>query len=553
MSDDAQTTDASAPALRRRDFEPLRHAERQLLAACMRGEIAKIGFVRPVDASAGNRVRASFIAFLARGGADPRRAPRRIQLIGAWIEGRLDLSGASIVSSLWFYRCAFDAAPMFDQARLAGSLAFPGCALPGLHAEGCRIAGDLLLNAGCSTSAEVELSRAVVRGRVDASRASLCADLPGVAVPLRAVGLRVAGDLLIGDGLVANGTLQLTDARIGGDLRAGLARLGGLADDGGGRGDALDLERAWIGGDLRLDAGFSVAGRLRLRRVRVDGDLDASGAALDLVGDAAWGGAAVLQLDRARIAGTLRLTRLQTPLRGVSLVGARAGALADDALTWGDRLALDGFSYARFADDAPVDADFRIGWLMRQRSAHLQADFRPAPWRRLVRVLRRGGHDAAAREVSIRAEMLRGRSGGVGRGLPAPLQVFARAGHRVWGVVAGYGHRPGRLVGWIAALWLVSGLLYWEAAGQGAITAARGAPGRAFEPLVYSLDQLLPGIDLRQRRDWQPLAAGNCMDGNERGCWGAVAWWTGVAEALLGWAGCLALALMLARARQRDR
>lgn len=553
MSEPAQTADGGTVASRPRDFEPLRRAEQQLLAACRRGEIAKIGFVRPGEASAGNSVRAAFVAYLARGGADPRRAPRRIQLIGAFVEGRLDLAGAAITSSLWFYRCGFDAAPQFDQARLAGSLAFPGCALPGLHAEGCRIAGDLLLNAGCTTSAEVELSRAVVRGTLDASRASLCAEGPAIAVPLRAIGLRVDGDVAIGDGLVAGGALQFTGARVGGHFRAGLARLGGPAENGGGRGVALDLERAWIGGDLRLDAGLSVAGRVKLRQVRVDGDLDASGAAFDLVGDAAWGEAAALGLDRARIAGTLRLTRLQRSLRGVSLLDARVGTLDDDALTWGGQLSLDGFAYGRFADDAPMDAEFRIGWLMHQQRAHLDTEFRPGPWRRLARVLRRSGHDDAARDVAIAAEALRGRSARFGQGVPAPLRPLARVAHRAWGLLAGYGHRPGRLVAWIAGLWLCCGLLYWGAQEQGAIGPTPPAAGGSFAPWIYSLDQLVPGVDLHQRPHWQASAGGSCLDGDERGCWGTVARWAGVLESLLGWAGGLALALALARTGRRDR
>src|SRR3990167_7562601 len=73
-------------------------------------------------------------------------------------------------------------------------------------------------------------------------------------------------------------------------------------------------------------------------------------AAFDRVGDAAWGDGISLVLDRAHIGGALRLARLQAPLLGASFAGTRVMSLVDDAGTWGERLVLDGFAYSRFGD-----------------------------------------------------------------------------------------------------------------------------------------------------------------------------------------------------------
>ena len=81
-------------------FVPLRRAEAVLLRACRHGDIARIGLRRPREASPEVTVRASFLAALALiTGA--HRQSRRIQLLGAWIEGRLDLGECPVPASLW--------------------------------------------------------------------------------------------------------------------------------------------------------------------------------------------------------------------------------------------------------------------------------------------------------------------------------------------------------------------------------------------------------------------------------------------------------------------
>ncbi|HKW84826.1 MAG TPA: hypothetical protein VJN68_13835, partial [Burkholderiaceae bacterium] len=57
---------AAAPTLQ--DFEPLLLAESVLLRAAARGDIAKVGYQRPRTPAPDVRLRAEFLAFLARGG-----------------------------------------------------------------------------------------------------------------------------------------------------------------------------------------------------------------------------------------------------------------------------------------------------------------------------------------------------------------------------------------------------------------------------------------------------------------------------------------------------
>jgi hypothetical protein len=563
------------------DFQPLRRAERILLRACTHGDIAKVGLRRPVAATVDVTVRASLLAFLARGGGpDVRVRARRIEMLGAWVEGRLDLGDARVAMSLWFYRCVFDTTPMLDNANVQGGVGFPDCSLPGLMAEGCRITLDLALNAGCSIAGEIRLKRAQIAGDLHCARLKLQTgdDTASTKRPFVADAARIDGDVILSEGFESVGEVRFVGAHVGGDFLAGHARLTGPIDTNGARSAALVLDRIHVDGSVHLDAGFAAAGRVCLRRARIGGDLDCTAAAFDMVGDAAWGNGVALVLDRARIRGTLFLRRLQGPLLGASLADTRVKVLADDATAWGERIVLDGFAYSRFGEGAPIDAPFRLAWLERQEPAHLADDFRNHPWRRLIGVLRGMGHAGGATQVAMRREAVLRRIGRIGESMPRPWRWLARGVHSGFGLLAGYGHRPQRLVGWAVAVWLACAAVFWFAAEEGVMAPADpavfGDPRLAtcrtrtanwtecaalprehprFHALAYSADLLLPFANLQQSAAWHPAVtappAGTPwavgLDDGVR----ALAWF----ETLFGWLAGLTLIASLAGWADRDR
>ena len=351
-------------------FVPLRPAEHLVLRAFADDEIARIGLRRPVMPSASITVRGALVAHLARHGG----VVRRLQVVGAWIEGSLDLRDASVPEGLWFFRCVFDASPRFDGARIGGSLSFPGCLLPALRAEDCTVAGDVALNAGCTVRLDVRLARAIVGGDLNFGRLQLrSGERADMQVPRRLVadGARVAGDALLTDGFESEGDVRLVGVQVVGDLRASAARLSGHVSGDGRRSEALNLDLARIAGNVALNRGFSAAGGVRLKRARIDGDLDCTQAAFDL-GDMNWRGAVAFALDRARVGGTLMLAHLKQPLSRATLADASVGALHDDVTSWGDALVLDGFAYRQLASNARRHRAFAFsGW--RNRSRHTWA------------------------------------------------------------------------------------------------------------------------------------------------------------------------------------
>jgi hypothetical protein len=539
-----------------RGFEPLTRAERLLVRAWTRGEIARIGLQHPPLASPAFVVRASLLAQLASGraaGAALVRG-RAVQLVGAWVIGRLQLADLQVPASLWLFRCVFDAAIELDGARIAGSLSLRDCRLPGLHADRCELRGDLVVDAGTSIPGEVRLRGARIGGDVNAAGARLgrrTIPVTSLQRPWAADGAQVGGDVRMHRGFESIGEVRWVGAQVDGDFDASQARLSGHIDRQGLRHEALNLDRIRIGGNLVLDSGFAAAGTVSAVRARVGGDLRGSGATFDLTGDSTWGeDGASLRLDRARIDGALVLRELPAPIPAASLADARVSTLDDDDSTWDEELVLDGFEYQRFAATAPSDAEFRLGWLGRQRGRHLGTDLRAQPWRQLIGVLRDMGRDDDARRVAIGRERHLRRVGRVGSALPRGLRGLARLVHALFGVLAGYGQRPLRIFGWLLALVVLSGVGYYAGDRAGGFVPTRAAEAPApFNPWAYSLERLVPMLDLQQARHWTPTTT----DATAVASPGDVMRWLGWAEAGLGWAGVLLLVASVAGWPERDR
>ncbi len=226
---------------------------------------------------------------------------------------------------------------------------------------------------------------------------------------------------------------------------------------------------------------------------------------------------------------------------------------------------LDGFTYGRMIGRDAYDAATRKRWLDRQPPADRGAGFKPQPFEQLIKVYRAMGHEDRAREIAKFKQQRRRAAnfinlwrgwrnkpqfwqGIFGRNFFSsalnvaiwPASLLGRAFSRSvlsalyaleWFVVGfgtAYGYGYFRLGAFLFALWLFCGLFYSGAAEQGGFapsspaiylnkelqakcggnwTECRGVPPElpGFSPFIYSLDTMLPGLDLGQKHDWQPI------------------------------------------------
>ena len=572
-------------------FQPLHPAEKKLLNACRTGAMAVIADERPKEVTADNLVRAGFLRFLALGGDE--RAPvheHGVNLRGAWIAGELDVDGAAIPRDIVCWKCHFDLMPIFRGASVAGGLFLSGSQVPGFTGDGMTCSGDLVLRDKFSSVGEVRLLGARIGGNLECDNAAFNGKDDAA---LSADGAEIKGDVFLGGGFSTTGTVRLLGARIGGNLECNGATFDGKD------GDALSADRAEIQGSVFLLNGFSATGKVCLPGARIGGNLHCTGA--KFIGKN--GG---LSADGIDITGGLILRGLETPLSSASFSSAHVGQLIDDMASWGDDLTLDGFTYDAIAGGAPTDATTRLAWLKKQRRTHHGSpdgnnDFRPQPWQQLIKVLRTMGHMEDARQVAIaREEHLRtiGKIGETPAAWPPwkkwIYRPLSRGLHRAFGFLIGYGYRPLRMVLLMVLVWLTCGAFYWYAATEGVMAPSNPlvfdhpryehcrpdyipglglAPARpkagnwyvcpelsgeytTFSPLVYSLDLILPLVDLQQDRDWAPIIP------TPKEKWHAelghltLNHWTRFAvwfEILFGWIASLLLVAVLSGLTNRDR
>lgn len=320
--------------------------------------------------------------------------------------------------------------------------------------------------------------------------------------------------MLLRDGFQAVGEVRL----VGGAgsaatcVPAGCSNGAPVAD--GGRGPALVLDRAQVQGSLCSSPASAP-------RVRCIFGAPASEATSMPPGPASTGWAmhcgsagaggrhadgtlaanATLVLDRSHIEGALVLRELRAPLVAASFAGTKAGTLSDDHTTWASTFGSTASSTAASTTTPRWDTRFRVDWLRRQSPAHLGAQFRTQPWRRLIRALQRqGGADdrPAASRCSASAGCATVARSDTDTAHPGALPPAPHMRPGCVGWLRTRALAAGRLG--LAAAWLAGGAAYGAGAALGALDPASAPP--LFDPMAHSLGRLLPVLQIEAATPW---------------------------------------------------
>ncbi len=394
-----------------------------------------------LTADAPRTVRATVIRSLLLGARQAVPGHRMaLRVHGADVVGCLDLYQAEIEAAIEFVGCTFDAVPNLSFANLRG-VTFEGSTLPGLDAFGASVQGNLSF-VKCILTGAIVVYGVHVSGDLDFDWARLAAD----GRPEEIFGDRTAA--VFGDAVQVGRHLYLQ-----GTAATGNVELAGMR----------------VGGTMYAHQGLRVEGELRLRRADVAGEVNLTDAVLLNPGGVAldaWG----------LRAGQLSLLPERTE-GAVDLRHARVEVLRDDPDRWPAQLRLDGATYTALE---PVrTARQRLHWLDRDPDGYL-----PQPFEQLATLYRQIGHEADARTVLLVKQRRR-------------RQQLSPAG-AAWGLLqdglVGYGYRPARAAVWLLVLTALGTTVF-------SLYPPGGRPsGTAFNPLVYTLDLLLPIVDFGQER-----------------------------------------------------
>ncbi|WP_433224712.1 hypothetical protein [Microtetraspora malaysiensis] len=484
---------------RSRPFWRLNPAERKLWDAYPSGAWVDLREGDRDDPSAGaswgreRAVRAQVIAALLLGAREgrPGEVPG-VRLAGARIVGDLNLSDAVFTSKLHLLNCYLPGAVSLNDAR-TGGVRFRGCDIRRFKAGRAVIDGLFDLD-GSTVHAGVRLDNTHVTGQFRLSRATIGtpedvsrgseSHLEDTRIPYSreevAARGRTRGDTALwAGGLVVDGGAFLRGVRSTGTLRLIGARFN----------SGIYLQRSVVtsAGPYAVHAdhlqattaefsdGFTAEGTVRLRGARISGVLSFHRSVLRAP-------------ERALHVSHMQVDELiLTPasIEGeVNLGYSRIGVLLDRPESYPGAVSLNEATYESLR--GPAQLSDRLAWLRQDPDG-----YRPQPYEQLAAYFRRIGHESDARRVLLAKQ--RGRR----RTLRFPGVL--------WGwlldVMVGYGYRP-----WLAGVWV--GLLL--ALGTAVFSAHHPSQigldeRRSFNPLLYTLDLLVPVSLFDQRGAWEPV------------------------------------------------
>ncbi|GAA0206706.1 hypothetical protein GCM10010492_00140 [Saccharothrix mutabilis subsp. mutabilis] len=418
---------------------------------------------------------------------------------GFEVRGRVLLAGADIGGSLWCEGghvenstdTALDATGLVvhRDLHLGHRRSASGAGDDGFHAEGA-----------------VVLSGACVEGDLDCAGGRFTNP---AGESITAIGLTVERDLLMSDGFVADGVVDLAGAEVHGCL----VWSGGRFTN---RSRAIRADRAEVGHSAKLD-GLHADGPVLMRGMRIAGNLDIADARIS-------DDETALVLEGTTVRGRLRVGFTTKPAGGVDLRYASAGQLDDRDCKWPDRLRLTEFVYKAL----PVNGLSRAVRVQCLRGG--AEEYVPQVYLQLAKVYEAAGKHDDAKHVLIAGQDAGRRAG---RGVRGAID---RALGFVLKWTVGYGYRPLWVLYWVAALTVVGAVAAAVAHPDG-FRRAKADLDVGFEPVLYTLDLLLPVVNLRQRELWVPV--------------GWVLWGSSVFTAL-GWVLAICLVTGLGKAFKRE-
>ncbi|WP_106397988.1 translocation/assembly module TamB domain-containing protein [Actinocorallia populi] len=295
-------------------------------------------------------------------------------------------------------------------------------------------------------------------------------------------GARLTGDgenAIVADGLHTR-TLRLHGARFEGEVNLRVAQItdqlfareAEFVNPGG---VALRLSRAEVVGDVFLER-TAFTGTLRVAEARIGRTLQLretvheqpDGRVLEAKGLQAGR----LVLKPARLAGTVQLSH------------ARLGILEDDPSRWPEAMELDGLVYE--ALEPRTDPQARLDWLSRDPRG-----FQPQPYEQLAAHYTALGQQHHAQTVLLARERRQGR-GASGAG---------RIWSRLQDVTVGYGYQPARAAAWLALLVAIGSVVFSVSEPR----PIKKDEHPDFNPVMYTVDLLLPIVDLGQERAFNPV------------------------------------------------
>ena len=190
-----------------------------------------------------------------------------------------------------------------------------------------------------------------------------------------------------------------------------------------------------------------------------------------------------LNLGRVTVSGPLFMKSVV--MEGIlDLTDATTSSYHDDLASWPQKIRLDGFVYDTI--EGPT-AKKRLEWLRRN-----EKPYSPQIYEQLAAVYHRAGDDESVRRILIAKQRRRSTEGSLAS--------------KVWGFLldwtVGYGYRTWLALVWLAGLLVLGTVLFGSVYRDELTPAYKPDVQPPFQPFLYTLDLLLPVVNLHVRDAW---------------------------------------------------
>lgn len=479
-------------------FSNMKLAERKLLDACQKGEFLFLGQERPTEKTNDNEIRGEFLRALILSNNQLiinekweeyvlKIDPKGIRFFGIYVSGIFDFSF-----------CNTDLPFVFINSKFENKLDLSDSKIRILNLSGSKING------------------------------------------LDAQGLKCESDIFLRDVFEAQGEVNFALAQINGSLSC---KDGKFINE---KGNALICNGAKIEGGVFLIDGFEVQGKLNFHSCYIGKSL---------------------MFNNGKEISSLILNSTQILLLQLDIANIQNIDLDGCAYEH-----LDSLKISDFLPKMPKDETFK-----------------PQPYKQLAKVLRNMGHQKEANDVMIEYnEQLRKKD------FVTFDRLFISVFKWIYGKTSGYGYKPMKVFWTMLIVWFLCSLFYWKASSVAVFAPSNplifqhkdykvkiADEGTAigdffnskdykctddtiecnnwtnsklldeeyttFNPFMYSLDVILPIVDLQVEKDWGQYISSNNGTLNDVTRW--LMWF----EILFGWIYSLILVAILSGLAKNEK
>jgi hypothetical protein len=415
-------------------FSNMLVAEKRLLDACQRGEVLNLGDVRPTKKTADNEMRGEFLRTLILSNNQEidengtkyilKIDPKGLNVQGAYISGTFDFSFCSTELPFYFKNSVFENEIILNDSKIK-ILYLNGSQVNGVNAQGLFCQSQIFIN-NVKSIREINFISAQIDGSLICSNSKFTRVLDKShegksylvkdgklknkeMITLNLNSAKINGNVFLDKKFISKGEVSFTSAQIEGGVICSDAKFVNKNKK------ALSFNSAKINGNVFLEENFCISG-----------DLDFSASKIRKISIS----------KKIRIKGNLLFSLMTVDTINIFNISFDEKYLK--------KLGLDGLSYNHLSG-TNLDSKTLLQWLEKM------PEFKPQPYKQLAKVLRNMGHNEDANNIMIKYnDIITGNA----------ENWFIKKLKQIYGFTAGYGYKPMRVLVTMFSIWFFCSLFY---------------------------------------------------------------------------------------------